>query len=157
MLPVRNRLVGTRASSRLYPYLTGRALIADPLNENPQLRHRGTLTITEALDLHADHPRPWRPLFPIHNDDDRGLPIRLLARMSSCVYCGRRSHTLRHCPNPHALCHNCLGCIIPSTMSIMDHSPSAWPSTVMLLTMRGTTLIMWMLPTTLLSEQRHSP
>ena len=114
MLPVRNQLVGTRASSRLYPYLTGRALIADPLNENPQLRHHGTLTITEALTLHAEQPRPWRPLFPIHNDDDQGLPIRLLARMSSCVYCGRRSHTLRQCPNPHALCHNRLGCIIPS-------------------------------------------
>ena len=114
MLPVRNRLVGTRASSRLYPYLTGRALIADPLNENPQFRHHGTLTITEALNLHAEQPRPWRPLFPIHNDDDCGLPIRLLAWMSSCVYCGRRTHTLRHCPNPHALCHSRLGCIIPS-------------------------------------------
>ena len=114
MLPVRNRLVGTRASSHLHPYLTGRALIADPLNENPQFRRHGTLTITEALNLHADQPRPWLPVFPIHNDGDYGLPIHLLARMSSSVYCGQRTHTLRHCPNPHALCHNRLGCIIPS-------------------------------------------
>ena len=34
--------------------------------------------------------------------------------MSSCVYCGHRSHTLHQCPNPHALCHNHLGCIVPS-------------------------------------------
>ena len=47
MLPVRNRLVGTRASSRLHPYLTGCSLIANPLNENPQLRRHRTLTITE--------------------------------------------------------------------------------------------------------------
>ena len=89
MLPVRNRLVGTRASSRLHPYLTGRFLITDPLNENPQFRCHGTLTITEALNLHTDQPCPWLPIFPIHNDDNHGLPIRLLARMSSCVYCGR--------------------------------------------------------------------
>ena len=114
MLPVCNRLVSTWASSCLHPYLTGHVLITDPLNENPQLRHHRTLTITEALNLHADRPRPWLPIFPIHNDDDRGLPICLLARMSSCVYCGCHTHTLRHCPNPHALCHNQLGCIIPS-------------------------------------------
>jgi hypothetical protein len=114
MTPVRNRLVGTRANSRLHPYLTGRALIADPQNENPQHRRRGTLTIIEALQLHADQPRDWNPRPWFHDEDTAGLPVRLLNRMTSCVYCGKASHTLRQCPNPHALCHNRLGCIIPT-------------------------------------------
>jgi hypothetical protein len=114
MTPVHNRLVGTRAISHLHPYLTGRSLIADPQNENPQHRRRGTLTITEALQLHADQPRNWNPHSWFHDEDTAGLPVRLLSRMGSCVYCGKVSHTLRQCPNPHALCHNRLGCIIPT-------------------------------------------
>jgi hypothetical protein len=114
MTPVRNRLVGTRANSRLHPYLAGRALIADPQNDNPQHRRRGTLTITEALQLHADQPCSWNPRSWFHDEETAGLPVRLLSRMNSCVYCGKASHTLRQCPKPHALCHNRLGCIIPT-------------------------------------------
>jgi hypothetical protein len=114
MTPIRNHLVGTCAISHLHPYLIGRSLIADPQNENPQHRRRGTLTITEALQLHADQPRNWNPRSGFHDEDTAGLPVCLLSRMSSCVYCGKVSHTLCQCPNPHALCHNRLGCIIPT-------------------------------------------
>jgi hypothetical protein len=114
MTPVRNRLVSTRANSRLHPYLTGRALIADPQNKNPQHRRCGTLTIIEALQLHADQPCDWNPRPWFHDKETAGLPICLLNRMNSCVYCGKVSHTLHQCPNPHALCHNRLGCIIPT-------------------------------------------
>jgi hypothetical protein len=51
MTPIRNHLVSTHANSRLHPYLTGRALITDPQNKNPQFRHRSTLTITEASNF----------------------------------------------------------------------------------------------------------
>jgi hypothetical protein len=114
MTPVRNRLVGTRANSRLHPYLTGRSLIADPYNDNPQLCHRGTLTIIEALQLHAEQPRDWNPRPWFHDEETAGLPIRLLSRMNSCVYCGKASHTFRQCRQPHALCHNRLSCIVPT-------------------------------------------
>jgi hypothetical protein len=114
MTPVRNRLVGTRVNSRLHPYLTGRALIADPYNDNPQLRHRGTLTITAALQLHAEQPRDWNPCPWFHNEEMAGLPVRLLSRMNSCVYCGKNFHTFRQCRFPHALCHNRLSCIVPT-------------------------------------------
>jgi hypothetical protein len=114
MTPVRNRLVGTRANSRLHPYLMGRSLIADPYNDNPQLRRRGTLTITEALQLHAEQPRDWNPRSWFHDEETAGLPVHLLSRMNSCVYCGKFSHTFRQCHQPHALCHNQLSCIVPT-------------------------------------------
>jgi hypothetical protein len=114
MTPVRNRLVGTRVNSRLHPYLTGRSLIADPYNDNPQLCHRGTLTITTALQLHAEQPRDWNPRPWFHDEETAGLPVRLLSRMNSCVYCGKNFHTFRQCCFPHALCHNRLSCIVPT-------------------------------------------
>jgi hypothetical protein len=114
MTPVCNHLVGTRANSRLHPYLTGRSLIADPYNANPQLRRCGTLTITEALQLHAEQPCDWNPRPWFHDEETAGLPVRLLSQMNLCVYCSKVSHTLRQCPKPHALCHNRLSCIVPT-------------------------------------------